>query len=79
MTYNQFYLPVSIPQWGIFIGVACVIIGYIEKKEPWMTAGWIMLIAIGLTSMAFNLFGGFRSIPEGNIQAPAIAALIAAG
>jgi len=79
MTYNQLYLPASIPQWEIFLGIVCVIIGYIEKKEWWMTAGWIILMTTGLTSLAFNLFGGLSGQPEGNISDSAIAALIATG
>ncbi len=55
MTYNQLYLAASIPQWGIFIGFVLVIIAYIDKKEKWMTAGWIILIATGLISLYFNL------------------------
>lgn len=78
MTYNLIYLPASIPQWGIFIGVVCVIIGYIEKKERWMTAGWIILIATGLTSLAFNLFGGFTVQSDQN-EGSAIATLMAIG
>ncbi len=57
MTYNQFYLAANIPQWGIFAGIVCVIIGYIDKKERWITAGWIVLIATGLISLSFNLAG----------------------
>jgi hypothetical protein len=79
MTYNQLYLPASIPQWGIFLGIVCVIIGYIEKKEWWMTAGWIILITTGLTSLAFNLFGGLSIHPIGNVSDSAVTALMATG
>lgn len=79
MTFNQIYLPASIPQWGIFIGVVCVIIGYIEKKERWMTAGWIILIATGLTSLAFNLFGGFTVQSDNQNEGSAITTLMAIG
>jgi peptidoglycan/LPS O-acetylase OafA/YrhL len=65
MAYNQFYLASSIPQWGIFIGIVCVIIGYIDKKEKLMTAGWIILIATGLISLFFNLTGS-TGIPRDN-------------
>jgi hypothetical protein len=59
MTYSEFYFPAIIPQWGIFLGVAVVIAGYVEKKELWTRIGWIILIVTGLTSLYFNLFGGF--------------------
>jgi hypothetical protein len=79
MAYNQFYLAASIPQWGIFIGIACVIIGYIEKKENWMTAGWIMLILTGLTSLTFNLFGVNAGQPDISISVYSINALKTTG
>lgn len=57
MSYNQFYLAATIPQWSIFVGIVLVIIGYIDKKEWWMTSGWIILIVTGLISLYFNLTG----------------------
>ena len=77
MTYNHIYLPSSIPQWEIFLGIVGVIIGYIEKKDQWMTAGWIILIATGITSLAFNIFGSLSS--QGNVSGSAIALLITTG
>ena len=79
MTWYQFYLPASIPQWEIFFGIVFVIIGYIEKKEKWTLAGWIILIVTGITSLAFNLFGGIVIQPTGNISASTVAELIATG
>jgi peptidoglycan/LPS O-acetylase OafA/YrhL len=68
MTYNQFYLAANIPQWGIFIGIVCVIIGYVDKKEKWMTAGWIILIATGVTSLFFNLSQNPGTTPDNKIN-----------
>lgn len=79
MEYNLIYLPSIIPQWEIFVGIVCVIIGYVEKKEKWMSTGWIILIATGLTSVAFNLFGGFNHQAESNIPGSAISALLTIG
>jgi len=79
MTYNQFYLAASIPQWEIFFGVVCVIIGYIEKKELWMTAGWIIFIVTGLTSLSFILFEGLGTQPDKSISESARNALTTAG
>ena len=75
MTYSHYYLAANIPQWGIFLGIVCVIIGYIEKKDRWMTAGWMLLIVTGLTSLTFNLFGSLRIQNEGNISASAVSQL----
>lgn len=69
MTYNHYYLASNIPQWGIFIGVALVIVAYIDKKEKWMTAGWIILIATGLISLWFNLAGNAGTAPDSRVNA----------
>jgi hypothetical protein len=79
MTYNQFYFAASIPQWEIFLGVVCVIIGYIEKKELWMTAGWIIFIVTGLTSLSFILFEGLGTQPDKSISESAVNSLTAVG
>jgi hypothetical protein len=59
MTDHQLYLPTIIPQWGIFIGISLVIIGYVDKKEKWTYAGWATFIFTGITALYFNLYGGF--------------------
>ena len=59
MTEHLLYLPTIVPQWGIFIGFALVIIGYVDKKERWAYAGWGVLVATGIAALYFNLFGGF--------------------
>jgi hypothetical protein len=79
MTYNQFYFAASIPQWEIFFGVACVIIGYIEKKERWMTAGWIIFFVTGLTLLSFNLSEGLGAQPDKSISESAVNSLTTAG
>lgn len=68
MTYNHFYLAANIPQWGIFIGIALVIIAYIDKKEKLMTVGWIILIATGLISLWFNLTTNIGTGPESRVS-----------
>ncbi len=73
MTYSQFYFPAVIPQWGIFLGIVAVIVGFVEKKDFWTRIGWIILIVTGLTSLYFNLFGGF--LTEENATAAAINSL----
>ena len=79
MTYSQFYLPANIPQWGIFLGVVFVIVGYIEKKETWALAGWLVLITTGLTSLGFNLFGGLVYNPEEQLTSSSTSTLITCG
>ena len=70
------YLPTVLPQWGIFAGVALIIVGYVDKKILWTRIGWIVLIATGLTALCFNLFGGLQALPDTN---SAVSLLISTG
>ncbi len=56
MTEHLLYLPTVIPQWGIFLGIALVIIGYVDKKEKWAYGGWALFVATALAALWFNLF-----------------------
>jgi hypothetical protein len=76
MTNAQLYLPTVLPQWGIFLGVALIIVGYVDKKNLWTRIGWIVLIATGLTALCFNLFGGLQVLPDTNL---AVSLLISTG
>jgi hypothetical protein len=56
MQSSELYLPMLIPSWGIFIGIALVIIGFVDKKAGFTYSGWGVLIATGLFSLFCNLF-----------------------
>lgn len=56
MQNHELYLPMLIPMWGIFIGIALIIIGYADKKSTFTHAGWLVLMANGLISLYFNFF-----------------------
>ncbi|MEK7720635.1 MAG: hypothetical protein AAB347_13740 [Bacteroidota bacterium] len=56
MQNHELYLPMLIPLWGIFIGIALVIIGFVDKKPAFTYSGWSMLIVVGLISLFYNLF-----------------------
>ncbi len=62
----QLYLPTVLPQWGIFVGVVLIIVGYVDKKDLLTRFGWIVLIATSLTALYFNLFGGLKTLAETN-------------
>jgi len=64
MTSAQLYLPIVLPQWGIFAGVVLITIGYVDKKHLWTRLGWMVLIATGLIALYFNLFGGLNTMAE---------------
>ena len=56
MQTPELYLPMLIPLWGIFIGIALVIIGFVDKKSAFTYAGWLVFMAIGMISLFYNLF-----------------------
>lgn len=56
MQTHELYLPMLIPLWGIFIGIALIIIGFVDKKQLFTYAGWSVFILIGLISLYYNLF-----------------------
>ncbi|MEI6274331.1 MAG: hypothetical protein WCP08_00015 [Prolixibacteraceae bacterium] len=56
MQTHELYLPMLIPLWGIFIGIALIIIGFADKKPSFTYSGWTVLILNGLVSLYYNLF-----------------------
>ena len=56
MQTHELYLPMLIPLWGIFIGIALIVIGFTDKKATFTYAGWSLLIVVGLISLFYNLF-----------------------
>ena len=56
MQTHELYLPMLIPLWGIFIGIALVVIGFVDKKPAFTYSGWGLLIVVGLISLFYNLF-----------------------
>jgi len=52
----ELYLPMIVPLWGIFLGIALVIIGFVDKKAMFTYSGWSVLTGIGLVSLYYNLF-----------------------
>ena len=66
MNNPQLYLAMQMPQWEIFLGIALLLAGYVEKKVLLIKMGWIVLIITGLTALYFNLTGSLGSPGEGN-------------
>ena len=56
MQTHELYLPMLIPLWGIFIGLALVIIGFVDKKASFTYFGWGVLMGTGMVSLYYNLF-----------------------
>ena len=55
MQNQELYLPMLIPFWGIFSGIALVVIGFVDKKPAFTYSGWGLLIVVGLISLFYNL------------------------
>ena len=68
MTNAHLYLPTTLPQWEIFLGIALITMGYIEKKAIWTRLGWGVLILAGLTAFYFILFGKLASLTDSQVQ-----------
>ncbi len=68
MTSTHLYLPTNLPQWEIFLGIALITMGYIEKKSLWTFLGWGVLIVTGLTALYFILFGELASLADSQVQ-----------
>lgn len=56
MKTHELYLPMLIPLWGIFIGIALIIVGFVDKKNLFSYAGWSVFMLTGLVSLYYNLF-----------------------
>ena len=68
MTSPHLYLATTLPQWEIFLGIALITMGYIEKKSIWTWLGWGVLITTGLTALYFILFGELASLTDSQVQ-----------
>ena len=79
MISTQLYLPTVLPEWGIFAGIVLITIGYVDKKDFWTRLGWGVLIATGLTALAFNLFGGLTELGESGKPESMASMLLATG
>ena len=62
MNSNPLYLPTLLPQWGIFVAIVLIIVGYVDQKILLTRIGWIVLIATSFIALYFNLFGGLRDL-----------------
>jgi len=60
MFENGLYLYTIVPQWGIFLGILFVVLGVAEKKAGLTLSGWIILMVIGIYTLALN----FSGVPE---------------
>jgi len=57
MSNSDLYLPTAVPQWGIFLGIVLLTIGFVDKNRRLTLIGWITLVCTGLAALYFNLLG----------------------
>lgn len=53
----------SISQWGLFMGIALIIFGWVEKREKLILAGQLVFIFIGIMA-AWILLNNLIYVPE---------------
>jgi hypothetical protein len=68
MTSTHLYLQSTLPQWEIFLGIALITMGYIEKKALLTRMGWSVLMFTGLTALYFIFFGELTSLADSQQQ-----------
>ncbi len=61
MISTSLYLPTVVPQWGIFLGIVLLTIGFVDKNKGLTRIGWVLLISTGLAALYFNLLGSLSS------------------
>ncbi len=62
MSNPDLYLPTTIPQWGIFLGIVLLTIGFVDKNRRLTLIGWITLVCTGLAALYFNLLGTLSNV-----------------
>lgn len=62
MPNSELYLPTVVPQWGIFLGIVLLTIGFVDKNRRLTLIGWITLVCTGLAALYFNLLSGLSQL-----------------
>ncbi|MCX6227886.1 MAG: hypothetical protein NTV75_01675 [Bacteroidia bacterium] len=62
MSNPDLYLPTAIPQWGIFLGIVLLTIGFVDKNRRLTLIGWITLVCTGIAALYFNLLGTLSNV-----------------
>lgn len=62
MSNSDLYLPTAVPQWGIFLGIVLLTIGFVDKNRRLTLIGWITLVCTGLAALYFNLLGTLSNV-----------------
>lgn len=65
MLSNSLVLLTSISQWALFLGIASVLFGWIEKKEKFVLAGQFVFLLLGFFALYILLTNGI-TVPQLN-------------
>jgi hypothetical protein len=63
MISNSLLTLTSVSQWGLFLGIASILFGWVEKRETFVVAGQVVFLAVGLMA-AWILFTDQIIVPE---------------
>ena len=67
MVSNSLLGLTSVSQWALFVGIALILFGWIEKKEKFVLAGQLIFLALGGLAIWILLTGGiFVPKTDGN-------------
>ena len=70
MQSNSFLVYTSISQWALFLGIAAIVFGWIEKKEKFVQIGQLTFLALGFLAL-YVILTNQIIIPQNNgIQIP---------
>ena len=70
MQSNSFLGLTSISQWALFLGIAAIIFGWIEKKEKFILIGQLTFLALGFLALYVLLTDKIIVPPNNGIQIP---------
>lgn len=51
MMSNSLLILTSVSQWGLFLGIAFILFGWVEKREKFVLAGQMAFLIIGLLAL----------------------------
>ena len=70
MQSNSFLGLTSISQWALFLGIAAIIFGWIEKKEKFILIGQLTFLFLGFLALYVLLTDKIIVPPNNGIQIP---------
>ena len=70
MQPNSYLVYTSISQWALFLGIAAIVFGWIEKKEKFILIGQFAFLVLGFIALYVLLTDKIVVPPNNGIQIP---------